>query len=106
MCMTIIMYYILIYGGLLMIGGLFNRLNRRNLYDDGTVPSYVSLAIGVILLDNTWIADELDCGSDGNLIGWVFGLVICGAINIVVSNLCTVGTWYCGREIENEKNNQ
>lgn len=100
MCMTVITAYIIIYGALIMIGGLFNRHNKYNLYDDGSLPSILSVVIGVLYVSNSYIWDELDSGAEGNFVGFVIGVLACAAMNSIVSNLCRIGTWYYGKDID------
>lgn len=100
MCMTIIMVYIIIYGSLIMIGGLFNRHNKYRLYDDGSIPNILSVIISVLYVSNSYIWDELDSGAEGNFAGFTIGVIICAAMNVIVSNLCKMGTWYYGRDID------
>ena len=98
--MTIIMVYIIIYGALIMIGGLFNRHNKYRLYDDGSLPNMLSVIIAVLYVSNSYIWDNLDSGDDGNFVGFVIGVLVCAAMNVIVSNLCKMGTWYYGKEID------
>ena len=80
--------------------GLFNRHNKYRLYDDGNIPNILSVIISVLYVSNSYIWDELDSGEEGNFAGFTIGVIICAAMNVIVSNLCQMGTWYYGRDID------
>lgn len=96
---AIIIAYVLTHSLLIMIGGVYNRVNKSGMYDDGTMPTVLSAVIAFLSIIVTSNNGVVDTGADGNLTGWSFGFLVCGVINIAADMLCRRGTWYtCGKD--------